>query len=736
VGPPPAGPGPAPVVAGTAFDVVVQARDTGGAPRNVSSTTGVMLTAGGAGALGGATRCVIHAGTNSCTVIGARYSAAAAVALTPTRIFGDGWLAARAGAPFTVAAAPAATEYGAGLSGFAGLQDIAAGPDGALWFVEAGIDRIGRIDPVTFAITEYGAGISPGANPRGIAAGPDGAMWFTEYGGNRIGRLDPATGAITEYSAGLSPNAGWQDITAGPDGALWFTEFIGNRIGRIDPATGAITEYASGMSAGANPKGIAAGPDGALWFVEYGANRIGRLDLATRTITETSAGLAGFGGLQDIAAGPDSAMWFTENGANRIGRIDMSRSITEYAGGISGSARPNALAAGPDGALWFTAAGSNRIGRIAPPGARQTGVRLAVAGVNGGAAPAAGAPLNVVVQSVGQDGLPKSVTAGTGVALQVTNGGGSLGGKRSCVIAPGTHSCTVYGATYSRTESGVVLGAARIFGDSWLAAGSSAPITVAPALAATAPNYSDSWWNPNESGWGVTITDHGGNAFVQWYTYDQTGHNQRYVIPGGTFSADKCRFSGAVQRTTGPSWVLPLFDPNQVARAAAGTASFDFCPAGQPAGSAVFAYDVDGVSASKVLTRLPFGNDAPHWGGPATTGGPDFTDLWWNPDESGWGVSITQHGGDAFVRIYTYDTDGRPLLFVAPGAAFNGPYVFSGALQALSGPYFGSIPFDPNKVVRTTVGSATLSFGDADRGVLTYTVNGITRSKTITRLPF
>ena len=72
---------------------------------------------------------------------------------------------------------------------------------------------------------------SPNSLPRNLAAGPDGALWFTQQNGNRIGRIDTA-GVITEFTlptAGSAP----LDITAGPDGALWFTQLSGNRIGRI-----------------------------------------------------------------------------------------------------------------------------------------------------------------------------------------------------------------------------------------------------------------------------------------------------------------------------------------------------------------------------------------------------------------------------------------------------------------------------------------------------------------------
>jgi hypothetical protein len=99
-------------------------------------------------------------------------------------------------------------------------------------------------------------------------------------------------------------------------------------------------------------------------------------------------------------------------------------------------------------------------------------------------------------------------------------------------------------------------------------------------------------------------------------------------------------------------------------------------------------------------------------------------------------VSVTQHGNNIFFRIFVYDTDGRPLLFVVPGVTFNSATSFTGALQLTTGPWFGSNPFDPNQVVRTTAGSATLTFSDADNGVLSYTVNGVTKTKSITRMAF
>lgn len=77
------------------------------------------------------------------------------------------------------------------LTTTAGPDDIAAGPDGNLWFTEQHGDRIGRITP-TGTIAEFA--LAPNSHPRGIAAGPDGNLWVTEPTSNRIGRFTPTMG--------------------------------------------------------------------------------------------------------------------------------------------------------------------------------------------------------------------------------------------------------------------------------------------------------------------------------------------------------------------------------------------------------------------------------------------------------------------------------------------------------------------------------------------------------------
>jgi hypothetical protein len=215
---------------------------------------------------------------------------------------------------------------------------------------------------------------------------------------------------------------------------------------------------------------------------------------------------------------------------------------------------------------------------------------------------------------------------------------------------------------------------------------------------AAAVNYSDIWWNPAESGWGLTIADHDSQLFAVWYTYGLDGRPTWFVVPGGTFSADKSHFQGDVFATTGPAFSSVPFDSTRVTARKVGTAVIDF--ASPSAGT--FTYDVNGVHGAKAIQRQPFGSGAPDWGN-------DLTDIWFNPAESGWGVTLAQHGNNVFGVWFTYDTDGQPLWAVIPGGTFNGPDAFTGTFYTTTGPYFGTTPFDPARVVSAPQGSVTIN---------------------------
>lgn len=110
----------------------------------------------------------------------------------------------------------------------------------------------------------------------------------------------------------------------------------------------------------------------------------------------------------------------------------------------------------------------------------------------------------------------------------------------------------------------------------------------------------------------------------------------------------------------------------------------------------------------------------------ATTYGTDFTDLWGNASESGWGLNLIQQGDIIFATMFVYGTDNSARWYSASELAPVGGSTtqFTGDMYETRGPYFGAGAFDPNTVTRTRVGTMTVTFNSPSSGVLSYSATG------------
>jgi virginiamycin B lyase len=101
---------------------------------------------------------------------------------------------------------------------------IGVAADGSIWFTELFGAKIGHLrSDGTFV--EYGAAWLVG--PVTITGGPDGNMWFADAGGS-LGRVD-ANGTMTR----IPLSTGAVGIAVGPDGNIWFTETGAGNVGRF-----------------------------------------------------------------------------------------------------------------------------------------------------------------------------------------------------------------------------------------------------------------------------------------------------------------------------------------------------------------------------------------------------------------------------------------------------------------------------------------------------------------------
>ena len=121
-----------------------------------------------------------------------------------------------------------------------------------------------------------------------------------------------------------------------------------------------------------------------------------------------------------------------------------------------------------------------------------------------------------------------------------------------------------------------------------------------------------------------------------------------------------------------------------------------------------------------------------------TAGTTNYTAMWWNALESGWGFNVNHQGDTIFATLFTYDASGNPLwLVLANGARQGGGTTYTGDLYRTTGSPFNAVPFVPSAASDVVkVGTMTVNFTGANDATLSYNVNGVIVNKAITKEVF
>ena len=108
-------------------------------------------------------------------------------------------------------------------------------------------------------------------------------------------------------------------------------------------------------------------------------------------------------------------------------------------------------------------------------------------------------------------------------------------------------------------------------------------------------------------------------------------------------------------------------------------------------------------------------------------------DMWWNPSENGWGMSLVQHRDTLFGALYIYDRNGKPIWVVMPGGAWDSTHtIYSGSVYKPMGTPF--YVYDAQAMhAGDPAGNVSITFQDANNAVLDYTIAGVTGRKLVTR---
>jgi hypothetical protein len=207
-------------------------------------------------------------------------------------------------------------------------------------------------------------------------------------------------------------------------------------------------------------------------------------------------------------------------------------------------------------------------------------------------------------------------------------------------------------------------------------------------------------------------------------------------------------YTGQLFQGTGPAFDAVPFPPlgspgGATVSGLGGTGTITFTDAN----NATFAYTVAGISQSKAITRQLLGPGA----APVCTFGAqtnlalatNYTDLWWAAppgSEAGWGINLTHQGDIIFATWFTFDHDHTPRWMVVQ-VNKTGPGTYAGTeVFRLTGPAFNAVPFPgigtPGGPTGVIVGTASFTFSDGNNAMFSYTVDGVTQSKAITREVF
>lgn len=117
----------------------------------------------------------------------------------------------------------------------------------------------------------------------------------------------------------------------------------------------------------------------------------------------------------------------------------------------------------------------------------------------------------------------------------------------------------------------------------------------------------------------------------------------------------------------------------------------------------------------------------------ATSFSTDQSDLWWNANESGWGIQFVQRGSIIFATMFVYDPSGKPVWYTATLTPQAGANTWAGDLYVTNGPWLGTGTFNPALVGLRQVGTMNWYGQFVESGVLTFSVDGVPVTKNIQR---
>jgi len=153
------------------------------------------------------------------------------------------------------------------------------------------------------------------------------------------------------------------------------------------------------------------------------------------------------------------------------------------------------------------------------------------------------------------------------------------------------------------------------------------------------------WYDPNRDGHGIDLQRSGNSMVATWYTYREDGTPHWYQSAG---------------ELQGMSWTGELYQAtwnpakNGIDIEVVGILTMNF----DTAQSAEFNWTIGENSGSEMFSRFVFA---------AGFTPQNYTGIWFDPDESGWGVSVDSLADTRVSLVFFYDANDQPRWVLGSG---------------------------------------------------------------------
>ena len=159
-------------------------------------------------------------------------------------------------------------------------------PDGGVWFSQLNAQRIGRVDPETFAVELVE---TPFPAPRRLRFDANGLLWIPSFSGDLVARFDPTTRAFQTWPLPSDPPGSDTPYALNVErrsGAVWICGANSDSLIRFDPSTETFTTYplptrvtyTREVDFDAQGRPWTSNSNAPAWMIEGGVPKLIRLD--------------------------------------------------------------------------------------------------------------------------------------------------------------------------------------------------------------------------------------------------------------------------------------------------------------------------------------------------------------------------------------------------------------------------------------------------------------------------